>query len=110
MLDMRAVATQPDEADAIDARISATVEALRVYKRVTKETVYQAMHVSRTAYYDRLSGVTRWSAADVQRAADALDVSVATLYLGLPHLDSNQKPADYQTAPVLTQAQLALAC
>lgn len=30
---------------------------------------------------------------DVKRAADVLGVDVATLFLGLPHLDSNQKPA-----------------
>ena len=49
--------------------------------------------MSRTAYYDRLSGTTKWSAAEVKRAADVLGVEVATLFNGLSVAGAGFEPA-----------------
>ena len=69
---------------ATDTTISNTIRALVAYHHVNVSRLALAMGLSRTSFYNRLSGDTAWSAAEVKRAADALGVDVATLYDGLP--------------------------
>jgi hypothetical protein len=97
------MATRTDFETVVNQTISETIEKLITLRGMRRSEFWGSIGLTRSAYYARTGGVTRWGVADVKRAADALGVSVATLYdgldlaaLGLPHLDSNQKPADYQ--------------
>jgi hypothetical protein len=97
--------------------ISSTITKVMALLDWDAERFRLAMGLTRSAYYNRAAGDTRWSAAEVKRAADILGVSVQTLYEGLdlslvlPHLDSNQKPADYQRGmgPIITHADWEIA-
>ena len=72
------------QTESVDATISRTVRALVAYRGGNaRAQVMAALGINRSAYYNRLAGETARSAADVKRAADALGVSVATLYDGL---------------------------
>jgi transcriptional regulator with XRE-family HTH domain len=43
-----------------------------------------------------LHGKSRWTVDDMVAVAGALDVDLVDLLAGLPHLDSNQKPAGFR--------------
>jgi hypothetical protein len=93
MRDMSTVPAPRVASEDVDATISRTVRAIIAYHHVNVRKLAPAMGLSRTAFYNRLSGHTQWSAAEVKRAADALGVSVATLYDGLSVAGAGFEPA-----------------
>jgi hypothetical protein len=78
---------------ATDQTISNTIRAIVAYHHVNVTRLALATGLSRSGFYNRLSGETSWSAAEVKRAADALNVSVATLYDGLAVAGAGFEPA-----------------
>lgn len=83
-----------DEQHEVNRTISRTVKALLGWRGMEVAEFCAAVGIKEPTYYGRQRG-TDWKAWEVQRAAVVLGVDEATLYRGLPHLDSNQKPADY---------------
>ena len=67
----------------VDRMINRTVKALLAIREMDPATFMDRAGMARTTYYNRMSLRGEWSAAEVKRAADALGVSVATLYDGL---------------------------
>lgn len=95
MLGMSAVTVARKPAEGVDATISRTVRAIIAYRGpASRARVIAAMGVSRSGFYNRLAGDTQWTAAEVKHAADALGVSVATLFEGMKWApsDSNREP------------------
>lgn len=94
MTAIQAVTEPPVTEDAaiINRTISRTVKALLGYRDMEVAEFCARAGMKEPTYFSRQRG-TEWKAAEVKRAADVLGVDVATLFLGLPHLDSNQKPA-----------------
>lgn len=94
MAAMQAVTDPPDTEDAVivNRTISRTIKALLGYRDMEVAEFCARTGMKEPTYFSRRRG-TDWKAAEVKKAADVLGVDVATLYSGLPHLDSNQKPA-----------------
>jgi transcriptional regulator with XRE-family HTH domain len=85
----------------VDERIGANVHALLWYRHLRQEALTESMGVSRSSLAKKLRGEVVWMARDIEAAARVLNVDPGHLFTEvevLPHLDSNQKPADYQTA------------
>ncbi len=67
----------------VNATISRTMESLRTYVGMSVPELQHALGLKPGTYFNRRNGSTDWTAVEVKRAADALGVSVATLYDGL---------------------------
>lgn len=81
-------------------RDPAAVVAANVRRAMTEQgvhgpTMQAALGMSQAAWSRRYTGATAFTVDELWIVADALDLPVASLY-GLPHLDSNQEPADYR--------------
>ena len=99
-----------------NAAIAGEVRAAAARERVSGTRLALGLGLTKMAVSRRMHGHTPWGAAELAAVADLLGVTVAELYPPLPrprteklpHLDSNQEPADYQTA-VLTLVPAAVA-
>jgi len=79
--------------DAVNPTITRTMEALRTYVGMSVPELQKALGLKPGTYFSRRRGDTAWTAAEVKRAADALGVSVATLYDGLAVAGAGFEPA-----------------
>ena len=79
--------------DPTTAMINRTIRALQALRDMTPEDFWTRAQISRGTYYNRMKGRGDWTAQEVKRAADALGVSVATLYDGLSVAGAGFEPA-----------------
>ena len=94
----------------VNATISRTMESLRTYVGMSVPELQRALGLKPGTYFNRKNGSTDWTAAEVKRAADALGVSVATLYDGLSVAGAGFEPATSGLrAPVLSRSDFELA-
>ena len=77
----------------MDRMINRTIKALLAVRDMDPETFMARAGMAKSTYYNRMSGRNGWTAAEVKRAADALGVSVATLYDGLSVAGAGFEPA-----------------
>jgi len=66
-----------------DATIARTVKQLMFHRGIEVAEFCAAIGMSQPTYYGRMAGRSKWGAAEVDRAAAALDVPVQVLYDGL---------------------------
>jgi hypothetical protein len=79
--------------DPLTDTINRTIRALIVLRGMDAEGFRQAAGLARNTYFNRMRGRGDWTAHEVKRAADALGVSVATLYDGLSVAGAGFEPA-----------------
>ena len=85
-----ATAYMPDD---LTRTINRTIRALLVLRGMTPEQFQARAGLARNTYYNRMKGRGDWTAHEMKRAADALGVSVATLYDGLSVAGAGFEPA-----------------
>jgi hypothetical protein len=69
--------------DTPNDTIRATLRALLAYRQISGADFADQVGMKRATWYSRMAGTSDWTAAEVQRAASALDVPVADLYRGM---------------------------
>jgi transcriptional regulator with XRE-family HTH domain len=79
----------------VDEQVGRKVHTLMWDQRMTNRGLAAVLGMDETTFSRKLRGGRKWTLEELLLVADALSVDVVEL---LPHLDSNQKPADYQTA------------
>lgn len=97
----------------VDEVVGRNVHQLIWDRRLKARDLYGPMNLSRSSLAKKMRGEVTWSASDVVIVAQVLGVSPGELFAGfqtgventapegLPHLDSNQKPADYPDVTTL---------
>lgn len=82
-----------------DAEIGARVHQAMFRARMSQTRMAPLVGVQQSVLSRKLRGVVAWSAVDVLRAAQALNVPIESLLPApaeLPRLDLNQQPCDWQ--------------
>lgn len=90
----------------MDERVGENVHRLMWQKRIRRQPMCEALGLSPSTLSRKMRGEVAWSASDIAKAAEVLDVEPGSLFVGarepvvrlLPHPDSNGEPAGYQMA------------
>ncbi len=78
-----------------DAYVGKQIHGLMWDRRITNRAMAQAIGVDESTMARKLRGQRKWTVDDLLAVAGELHVPVEAL---LPHLDSNQEPAGFQSA------------
>jgi hypothetical protein len=81
------------DVDPTNAMINRTIRAVMAIRDMDPADLWASAGITKGTYYNRMKGRGDWTAPEVKRAADALGVSVATLYDGLQVAGAGFEPA-----------------
>lgn len=71
-----------EQAETLQDKVSANIRVVLAMRDMSKRSLAREMHIAPSTLVQKMSGTTRWNVDDIEKAADALDVSPAALVAG----------------------------